>query len=567
MKIFTFLIIVVSILVVALPVSVESGLPKIAVWDLSAGNIPSTHAQGLTAILVSEITKLKKYEVYSQENIRTLAGWTEQRMKLGCTDTQCLTALGHMDINKLISGRVDKIGNIYSISLNLFDTQNTKSENAVSEFCRSEDELIGVVQQSVRKLFGLAEVVSTPPVSSPSVEPVKKEMPTKPADFAYEDRIGIVKIKPGEPIHIACWMVVEGPDASLGIDTKRGVEIAIDDKGGKIFGHNIKMTVYDTGCNAEGGQAAAYKLAADPTIVAAIGSNCSSEARPGAPILWRKGIPTVSPSNTAPFLTDPRRGTEYEGYLRTSHNDKVQGVVAAEFAIKQLRVKRAATIHDGSPYAEQLQATFVENFKKMGGIITNQEVVAPTDTNMRPVMTRIAVGRPELIYLPIFISAGAHITRQAKEVSGTKKAYLMGSDGIFSPDFYKAAGGAAIDMYHSSPDFSAFAGGYRDFLAKHQRKYGEMPLAPFHAHAYDAAMMVFAVIERVARKGPDGALYIGRQALRDALYSTRGFKGLTGTLNCSSYGDCADPKIAVYRTTEENVRRLVMPNTPFWRTY
>src|SRR4030042_3343384 len=95
------------------------------------------------------------------------------------------------------------------------------------------------------------------------------------------DKIGVVQIKPGEPIHIACWFVVAGPDASLGTDTKRGVEIAIEDKGGKILGFPIKLTVQDTGCNAEGGQAAATKLAADPTIVAAIGSNCSSEAKPG----------------------------------------------------------------------------------------------------------------------------------------------------------------------------------------------------------------------------------------------------------------------------------------------
>ena len=123
-----------------------------------------------------------------------------------------------------------------------------------------------------------------------------------------KDKLGEVKIKKGEPIHIACWMVVAGPDASLGTDTKRGVEIAIDDKGSKVLGFPIKLSVQDTGCNAEGGQAAATKLAADPTIVAAIGSNCSSEARPGAPILWKAGIATVSPSNTSPYLTDPKRG-------------------------------------------------------------------------------------------------------------------------------------------------------------------------------------------------------------------------------------------------------------------
>jgi hypothetical protein len=128
-------------------------LPKIAVWDLASRNTPITHAQELTSILVSEIAQMKKYEVFSQENVRTLAGWTEERMKLGCTSTQCLTALGQMDIAKLLSGSVGKIGDTYTISLNLFDTQNTKAENAVSLFCRSENELINTLQAGLRKLL------------------------------------------------------------------------------------------------------------------------------------------------------------------------------------------------------------------------------------------------------------------------------------------------------------------------------------------------------------------------------------------------------------------------------
>jgi len=387
---------------------------------------------------------------------------------------------------------------------------------------------------------------------------------TKKEAFKYEDKIGVVKIKKGDPIHIAAWVVVVGADASLGTDVKRGVEIAIEDKGGKVLGFPVKLSVQDTGCNAEGGQAAATKLAADPTIVAAVGSTCSSEAKPGAPILWKAGIATVSPSNTAPFLTDPKRGPEYDGYLRTAHNDKVQGAVAAEFAIKQLKLKKAATIHDGSPYAEQLQAVFAENFKKLGGTITSQEAVAPTDTDMRPVLTKIATGKPDIIYFPIFIAAGGHIARQAKEVKGLEKTKLMSADGTFSPDFLKAAGDTAVGMYHSSPDFSAFGAGYKTFLEKHQKKYGEKPIAPFHAHGYDAAMIVFAAIEKVAKTAPDGTLYIGRKALRDALYATKNLKGLTGNLTCGETGDCADPMIAIYQIKAENVKKLANPEKPIW---
>lgn len=387
------------------------------------------------------------------------------------------------------------------------------------------------------------------------------------AQFKYDDKIGVVKIKKGDPIHIATWFVVAGPDASLGTDTQRGVEIALDDKGGKILGHPVKISVQDTGCNAEGGQAAATKLASDPTIVAAVGSSCSSEAKPGVPILWKAGIATVSPSNTAPYLTDPNRGPDFDGYLRTCHNDKVQGAVAAQFAVNKMKVKKAATIHDGSVYAEQLAQVFAETFKKMGGTITSQEAVSPTDTDMRPVLTKIATAEPEFIYYPIFIASGGHITRQAKEVAGLEKVHLMAADGCFSPDFYKAAGVAAVGMFHSSPDFSAFAAGYAAFLEKHQKKYGEKTIAPFHAHAYDAAMMVFNAIEKVAKPGPDGALYIGRAKLRDALYATKGFTGLTGTISCDQYGDCADPRIAVYQTGVNNVRKLVVPDKPYWKPF
>lgn len=364
------------------------------------------------------------------------------------------------------------------------------------------------------------------------------------------DPIGVVRIARGAPLTIAYWMVVAGPDASLGTDTKRGVEIAIADKGGRLLGHPIRLIGEDTGCNAEGGVTAATKLAANKAVVAAIGSNCSSEAVPGAPILWKAGIATVSPSNTAPRLTAPDRGPGYDGYLRTAHNDKVQGRVAAEFAIKALKLKRAATIHDGSPYAEGLQGVFADTFKKLGGTITAQEAISPTDTDMRPMLTKIAVGKPDMIYYPIFTAAGGHITRQVKEISGLANAKLMGADGMFSPDFMKAAGEAAVGMYHSSPDLSPEALGpaYKVFLEKHQKRYGGKPLAPFHAHAYDAANMIFAAITKVAKKDAAGNTFIGRKALRDALYATRNFKGLTGTLTCDKFGDCADPKIAIYQT-------------------
>ena len=375
----------------------------------------------------------------------------------------------------------------------------------------------------------------------------------------------VIKLRKGDPIHLAYWFVVSGPNTSLGMDTVRGIELAMEDYGNKVKGHPIKLTGQDTGCGPEGGQAAATKIASDPTVVGAIGSNCSSAAQAGVPILWEAGIPTISPSNTAPVLTDPGRSSGFNGYLRTCHNDKIQGAVAALFAYKKLKVRKAATIHDGSVYAEQLAQVFGAEFKKLGGTLTAAEAVNVGDTDMRPVLTSIATGKPDLIYFPIFIAEGGHITRQAKEVSGLEKTQLMGADGIFSPDFYKAAGDAAIGMYHTSPDFSAFAGGYKKFLKAHQKKYGMKPEAPFHAYSYDATLMILKAVDKVAVVGSDGSLTIDRMKLRDALYATKNHKGLTGNLTCDQYGDCADPAIAVYKQTKKNIRALENPSKPFWK--
>lgn len=370
-----------------------------------------------------------------------------------------------------------------------------------------------------------------------------------PAASAFEctDSIGCVDIGPGEPIHIAYAMVISGSDETLGIDSRTGVEVAIDLKG-QILGHDIQLTGEDEGCSAEGGQAAGTKLAADPTIVAVIGTSCSSAARVAVPLLSQAGFSIVSASNTAPDLTEAGNANNHPGYLRTAHSDAVQGAAAARFAFEEMGVTKAATIHDGSLYAESLQAVFAETFQELGGEITTQEAVDPNATDFKSVLTSIAAGQPEFIYLPIFVKAGSLIINQAPQVPGLETVPLMGADGMFSPDVVEGAGEAVEGVFVSSPDLAAFSAEYEStFLPKYRELSGaETPVSIFHAHAFDAANLIFAAIEKVAIQDEDGTLHIPRQGLRDALYASSNHQGLTGNLTCSPTGDCADPKIAVY---------------------
>jgi branched-chain amino acid transport system substrate-binding protein len=377
------------------------------------------------------------------------------------------------------------------------------------------------------------------------------------------DDLGVVTIPPGEPIHIAYWGVLSGADASLGQDSLYGVELAATDKG-KLLDHDISVTTEDGLCTPEGGATAAQKMAADSTLVGLIGSACSDETVGGISTLNDAGLLTISPSNTRPSLTAPDRGPEYAGYMRTAHSDAFQGKAVAEFVFNELGLTKAATIHDGSAYAEALQQVFADEFGTLGGEILIQEAVSKGQTDMKPVLTRVAASSPEVIYFPIFVAEGGFITAQAKEVPGLEDTVLIGSDGMFTIDMVNAAGPAAEGMYLSSPNFSAFQAGYADFTAKYEAKVGSAPISAFHAHAYDAANILFAAIEKVAVKADDGTLHIGKQALRDAVYATKDFQGLTGVLSCSASGDCGAPLIAVYQVTARETGGEWPPEAPVW---
>ena len=363
---------------------------------------------------------------------------------------------------------------------------------------------------------------------------------------AYEctDSLGCVDVAPGDPVRIASALVISGPNTDLGTDSQYGVEIAIDFKG-EILGHPIELQAEDDGCSAEGGQTAGQKIVSDPSIVAVVGTSCSGAGVPMSKVISDAGYVMVSPSNTAPSLTDPDQAWN-PGYLRTAHNDKVQGRAMADFAYNVLGVKSAAAIHDGDPYTEGLAKVFADAFEEMGGTIVLFTAVNKGDTDMRPVLTAVAAaGPPEFIYYPVFTAEGGFLTKQAKEVAGLENTVLAAADGMISDAAIEAVGEAGEGMYFSGPDLSFSGSVYQDFLDAYKNKYGTEPISVFHAHAFDAANMIFTCVEEVAVQDNDGTLHIGRQAMRDCLYNTKGYVGITGTLTCDEFGDCADPKISV----------------------
>ena len=413
-----------------------------------------------------------------------------------------------------------------------------------------------------RRLLGgvslLAILLVTASACSSKKNPTSSSSGTNSAEAACKaDKFGCEVYKSGAPIHIGTLLAISGDVATLGLDSQHGAQLAVDyldgkfdNHNGSIDGHTIQLVNKDDGCNKDQGQIGATELASDPTILSVIGTSCSSSALGVADKIFSdKGIILISPSNTGPALT--AQGTHQPFYLRTAHNDKIQGAVVADFAKQKLGAKTAATIHDDSPYSDGLAAVFREVFQKQGGTITDNQAIQATDRDFKPVLNSIAQHKPDFLYYPAFNPACALIAKQARSIPALNNTKLTGSDGCADPEYVRIGGKDVYGTWDSSPDVTAqtSANAYygQQFLPAYQKEFGQRPVSVFNAHAWDAAQILFAAIQKVA-KNDNGTLTIPRTGLKDAVYQTKDYKGLSGTITCTPLGDCATAvSIAVYK--------------------
>ncbi len=370
-----------------------------------------------------------------------------------------------------------------------------------------------------------------------------------PPPFECTDSIGCVTIGPDEPIEIGVIQALSGEVATLGIDQVRGLELALADREGQLLNHPVQLHSEDDLCSKEGGTVAAENLKTISQVVAIFGTTCSGAAVPAAKILSEAGLVMISGGNTAPSLTSVsgNQGADWQpGYFRASHNDADQGRAAATFVFQELGVRQAATLNDGDTYTQGLTDVFGQVFTELGGEIVLTTAINKGDTDMKPVLEAVAVSGAEILFFPLFEPESHFITLQAKEVAELADISLMTGESSLTPTFIEAVNSGGDGVYFVSPTIPESTA-YQTFVANYQSAYNQMPSSPLLAPAYDAAHLLLDTIEQVAVVEEDGTLHLGRQALRDALYATSGYSGITGTLTCDKFGDCGLARFKVVR--------------------
>ena len=364
--------------------------------------------------------------------------------------------------------------------------------------------------------------------------------------------LGTVVVGAGEDIQIRSLEVITGSIGEMGVPRQRAVALALADYG-PIMGHRVSMGAgLDSLCTATGGAAAAETAVGDRRVVGVLGTSCSVAA--AAPIVSEAGLVMISSSNTSPSLTSDLRGNAganyHAGYYRVSSNDLYQTEAVAEFVYGELGLRRMATIDDGDPYTSGLTGAFAVAFEALGGTVTAVEEVSRGDTDMAPVLTRIAAGSPEGIFFPLFPDEAGYVVRQIEEVAGLA---LINSESLLFTELEE------VDAYLSGPEFD-FGGNVNEatgrsgdaLFAAYQERYGEGANYAYMALAYDAATILLRAIEEVAVADGD-TLFIDRARLREALTNTTDFEGIIGSISCDGFGDCGTGLIHISHYTDPSV--------------
>ncbi len=363
------------------------------------------------------------------------------------------------------------------------------------------------------------------------------------------DPIDCVDIGPEEPIKIGILQALSGKVAPLGVEQIRGLELALNKHQGQVSGHPIALQTEDTGCTSEGGANAALKIVADPQMVAIFGTTCSGAAATASKVMSDAGLTMISGNNSAPFLTaiGGKRAPNWQpGYFRTAANEENAGRAAATYAYTKLGIHRAATINDGDIYTRGLTDGFAKTFTQLGGTIVIDTSIDKGDTEMRPVLTAVAKAQAELLFFPLFQPEGNRILSQARQTEQLAGVTLMSDGALIENSFIAAMGDLARGMYFVGPS-PAVTDQSKELAKAYLQKFKTTPSTSYYQTAYDAVDLLVQAIERTAIHRADGGLSIGREALRQQVYNTKAFAGVTGNLTCDPFGDCASPRFNVLR--------------------
>jgi len=360
----------------------------------------------------------------------------------------------------------------------------------------------------------------------------------------------------GDTIKIGVNYELTGGAADYGTTAKDAILLAFDEinAAGGVNGKKLEAIVLDNKSDATEAMSVATKLITQEGVVAHLGPATTGATLNTIPVATEYKVPLITNSATNPDVTvDPQTKETRTYVFRTCFIDPPQAVVAADFAIHDLGVKKVAVYYDNSnDYSKGLYQVFKENITALGGQVVAEEGYVDADEEFRPTLTKFKQAGAELIYVPGYYNKVAKIISQAREL-GIDVPFL-GADGWDSPVLVEVAGAEALNNTFFTNHYSPQDPDERvqSFVNAYKERYGSVP-ASFSATAYDAAYLLADAIKRAGSTDPE--------AITKALAETKDFEGITGKFSFDEqHNPVKEISIIEMKNGEQTLRTKIAPS-------
>ena len=333
-------------------------------------------------------------------------------------------------------------------------------------------------------------------------------------------------------IKIGLLNEMTGGNATIGTAAANGAKLAIKEinANGGLLGKQIKAVVADNKSEPSEAANAMTKLLTQDKVVAVTGTFSSSNAIAAASVAEANKTPYLVAGATNPKVTVDEKTKNVKKYIyRVCFIDPFQGTVAANFAAKELKVKKAAMLVDNSSdYSKGLAEFFEAAFTKEGGTIVANEAYLQKDTDFKATLTKIKSKDMDILYVPGYYEEVGKIVKQAREMGITVP--IVGADGWDSPKLGEIASASALNNtyftnHYSVEDTSPKA---QAFVEAYTKEYGQKPEA-LAVLGYDAVYVLADAIKRA--NSTDAAKII------EALATTKDFPAISGVTTINKTHD------------------------------
>ncbi|WP_319583081.1 ABC transporter substrate-binding protein [uncultured Pseudodesulfovibrio sp.] len=355
-----------------------------------------------------------------------------------------------------------------------------------------------------------------------------------------------------EPIKIGALYNLTGGMSSIDVPSLNGAKLKakmINEAGG-LLGRQIEIIGIDCKTDQKAAAIGAKKVLGDD-IVAGIGLSDPAFVLPSAPLFQKKGIPFVTSGATLPTLP----AMVGDCMFLAPYGDNVQAHAIADYAVKDLGLKKIAVWTDNSmDFTKTLAKFFKQGVKDGGSEIVLEDFFMSGDKDFSAQIARLKASGADAVFVSACPNEAGLSVKQIRE-AGLEMPILSG-DG-FDTELVADVPGKKLahGIYFTTHTFrNETRPEVLEFIKAYKAEYGVEPENAFAALGYDAMGLVANAIKTAGSAKPAD--------IRMALSETVNYPAVTGGITFKGNGGVPLKSVSIINVTdgEYTVKHVWNPN-------